>query len=320
MSFYFYNLLILLICINPSSCSSKINDYIIKNVVCGKDRKDVAVDLEYDKTKIFNIKDYNINQVRPNSNIKLIEKLTFHARALTPKIFQFLIVDKNSARFMPPLLDPEFKLKLLKEKTNENNIFNLDDIGFELTGLINEPFSFKLKEQKTKEDIYFFDGANFLYSDTLIMFDQLLTTKYIYGFGERNFEFNLDVGKYTTWPNDTTTTYKDKGTGGYNLMGHQPIGLHKTKNNKYLGFIFMNINAQDLIINTVDDKLKNKENSLFKYYMRHITIGGIINYFITFGDTPEEAILEIHKIIGRPALPPFWAFGWHQNIIDIIYL
>ena len=305
--------IILLICINPSSCSSKINDYIIKNIIYGKDRKDVAVDLEYDKTKIFNIKDYNINQVRPNSNIKLIEKLTFHARALTPKIFQFLIVDKNSARFMPPLLDPEFKLKLVKEKNNKNNIFNLDDIGFELTGLINEPFSFKLKEQKTKEDIYFFDGANFLYSDTLIMFDQLLTTKYIYGFGERNFEFNLDVGKYTTWPNDTTTTYKDKGTGGYNLMGHQPIGLHKTKNNKYLGFIFMNINAQDLIINTVDDKLKNKENSLFKYYMRHITIGGIINYFITFGDTPEEAILEIHKIIGRPALPPFWAFGWHQS-------
>ena len=48
--------------------------------------------------------------------------------------------------------------------------------------------------------------------------------------------------------------------------------------------------------------------------IRHITIGGIINYFITFDDTPEESILEIHKIIGRPALPPYWAFGWHQSI------
>ena len=65
------------------------------------------------------------------------------------------------------------------------------DMGFELNGLINEPFGFKLKDQKTKENIYYFDGGNFLYSDTLIMFDQLLTTKYIYGFGERNFEFNL---------------------------------------------------------------------------------------------------------------------------------
>ena len=311
--------LLLLLNINLFQCSNKINDYIIKNISYGKNRNDIAVDLEYDKTKIFNIKDYDIDKIQPNSNIKLIKNLKFHARALTPKIFQFLIVDKNNKRFMPPLIDSEFKLNLLKEKEKNTYLNNLDKIGFVLNGGINEPFGFKLKlkDSKTKknEEIYNFDGSNFLYSDTLIMFDQLLTTKYIYGFGERNFEFNLEIGKYTTWPNDTTTTYKDKGTGGYNLMGHQPIGLHKTKNNKYLGFIFMNINAQDLIINSTDTKeiYKNKENNEFKYFMRHITIGGIINYYITIGDTPEEALLEIHKIIGRPCLPPYWALGWHQS-------
>ena len=241
-----FTYIIILLYIYPSYSSNNINDYIIKNIVYGKNKNDVKVDLEYDNTQNFNIKNYNIDQIRPKSNIKLIDKLTFHARALTPKIFQFLIVDKNNQRFMPPLLDEEFKLNILNEKTknNDNNKFNLDNFGFEINGLINEPFSFKLKDKKTKEDIYIFDGANFLYTDTLIMFDQLLTTKYIYGFGERNFDFNLEIGKYTTWPNDTTTTYKDKGTGGYNLMGHQPIGLHKTKNNKYLGFIFMNINVK----------------------------------------------------------------------------
>ena len=311
--------LLLLLNINLFQCSNKINDYIIKNISYGKNRNDIAVDLEYDKTKIFNIKDYDIDKIQPNSNIKLIKNLKFHARALTPKIFQFLIVDKNNKRFMPPLIDSEFKLNLLKEKEKNTYLNNLDKIGFVLNGGINEPFGFKLKlkDSKTKknEEIYNFDGSNFLYSDTLIMFDQLLTTKYIYGFGERNFDFNLEIGKYTTWPNDTTTTYKDKGTGGYNLMGHQPIGLHKTKNNKYLGFIFMNINAQDLIINSTDTKeiYKNKENNEFKYFMRHITIGGIINYYITIGDTPEEALLEIHKIIGRPCLPPYWALGWHQS-------
>ena len=311
LSFY----IILFLCIYQSSCSNKINDYLVKNIIYGKNKNDIKVDLEYDESKIFNIKNYDISQIRPNSTIKLIKKLTFHARALSSKILQFLIVDKNAKRFMPPLIDTEFKLNLIKQKEkniNENK-FNLDNLGFELNGGITDPFSFKLRDPKTKEDIYYFDGKNFLYSDTLIMFDQLLTTKYIYGFGERNFEFNLDIGKYTTWPNDTTTTYKDKGIGGYNLMGHQPIGLHKTKNKKYLGFIFMNINAQDLIINTTDDKIKNNEDNNFKYYMRHMTIGGIINYFITFGDTPEEAISEIHRIIGRPVLPPFWAFGWHQS-------
>ena len=309
--------IMLILSISLSSCSNIINDYKIKNITYGKNKNNISVDLEFDETKIFNIKDYDIEQIRPNSNIKLIKNLRFHGRALTPKIFQFLIVDKNSKRFMPPLIDSEFKLNLLKEKEKNLNSINLDDIGFELNGNKNEPFGFKLKDKKTNEEMYNFDGINFLYSNTLIMFDQILTTKYIYGFGERNFDFNLDIGKYTTWPNDTTTTYRDKGTGGYNLMGHQPIGLHKTKNNKYLGFIFMNINAQDLIINSTDAKViyKNteKKEAQKKFFMRHITIGGIINYFITFGDTPEEALIQIHNIIGRPTLPPYWAFGWHQS-------
>ena len=64
---------------------------------------------------------------------------------------------------MPPLLDPEFKLNLLKGKENniDNNLFNLDSMGFELNGLINEPFGFKLKDQKKKENIYYFDEEIF---------------------------------------------------------------------------------------------------------------------------------------------------------------
>ena len=311
--------LLILLLVEPNFCCKKINDYLIKNIAYGKNKYDVAIDLQYNKNKKFKIKDYDIEKIRPNSKIKLIKNLTFYARALTPKILQFLIIDNTTSRFMPPLIDSEFKTNLIKERKKETKIgVNLDNFGFEFDEKKDTPFSFKLKDIKNGEYIYVFDGANFLYTDTLIMFDQLLTTKYIYGFGERNYDFNLDIGKYTTWPTDTTITYRDKGTGGYNLMGHQPIGLHRTKNGKYLGFIFMNINAQDLIINTSEDKFKKNNYYLdiiknnFKYYLRHITIGGIINYFITFGNTPEEAISEIHRIIGRPTLPPFWGFGWHQ--------
>ena len=315
-----YIFLVIFIIIHQSSCCKNKNDYIIKKISYGNNKDEVEIELQYDKNKVFNIKDYDIEGIRPNSKTKLIKNLKFYGRALTPKIFQFLIIDNNSSRFMPPLIDSNFKTNLIKErkKNGGKSEVNLDYFGFELDGQINKPFGFKLKDKKTHEYIYCFDGANFLYTDTLIMFDQLLTTKNIYGFGERNYDFNLDIGKYTTWPNDTTVTYRDKGTGGYNLMGHQPIGLHRTKNNKYLGLIFMNINAQDLIINTTENKFENNDNyndkikNNFEYYLRHITIGGIINYFITFGDTPEEAISEIHRIIGRPALPPFWAFGWHQ--------
>ena len=190
----------------------------------------------------------------------------------------------------------------------------LDDIGFTLSR-IKEPFYFNLKD-KFGHIYYHFDGSNFLYTDTLIIFDQLLTTKYIYGFGERNYNFNLDPGRYTIWGNDTTYTNRDQKDGGWNLMGHQPIGLHRTKSGKFLGLLFLNANCQDIVINTISEKRNNKYIDIninhFSHYLRHLTIGGIINYYLTLGETAEESILGLHTIYGHPTIPPFWGLGWHQ--------
>ena len=75
--------------------------------------------------------------------------------------------------------------------------------------------------------------------------------------------------------------------------------------------IFMNSNAQDVIIKILDNN-DNKENNNNKYNLEHRTIGGIINYYLVFGNSPEHAMLNIHKIIGRPTIPPYWGLGWHQ--------
>ena len=56
-----------------------------------------------------------------------------------------------------------------------------------------------------------------------------------------------------------------------NQYSHQPIELHKAKyDNLWLGFVFLNINAQDLSISS------DKNNT----YLSHKTIGGIIDYNI----------------------------------------
>ena len=108
--------LIKLFLFQTSSCCKNKNDYIIKEIKYDKHKENLKVELQYDKKKNFDIKDYDIDNIRPNSKISLIKDLTFYARALTPKIYQFLITDKNATRFMPPLIDPEFKINLLKEK------------------------------------------------------------------------------------------------------------------------------------------------------------------------------------------------------------
>ena len=294
------------------SLSKLNNNYIIQDIKYNKDKTSVSVKIKYDKSKQFSIYDYDLINIRKNSEITLIENLTFEFHIKCDKIFHFTIRDTDKQRSEPEYylnenMDSEF------EQCGKN--YNLDNIGFKISN-INEPFSFILYDKDTKEIYYAFDDINFLYTDTLISFQQLLTTKYIYGFGERNHNFNLDIGRYTIWGNDTTITYRDLKDGGWNLMGHQPIGLHRTKNNKYLGFIFLNANAQDVIIKNFDNKIARKYNNFnendFSYILRHVTVGGIINYYITLGNTAENAILNMHKIYGHPIIPPFWGLGWHQ--------
>ena len=303
---------IIILFLSLTKSSKYENDYIIESITYNERRTSVSVNIKYNKSPSeFSLAEYDLEKPRLKASIKLIESLIFEFSIKCDKIFQFTIRDSKNERS-----EPEYFLN--ENMENEFNTIgkklNLDDIGFTLAN-INEPFYFNLKD-KSGNIYYHFDGANFLYTDTLIIFDQLLTTGYIYGFGERNYDFNLDIGRYTIWGNDTTYTNRDRKDGGWNLMGHQPIGLHLTKYKKYLGLLFLNANCQDIVIDNINSKKNNKYQNLdinsFSHILRHITIGGIINYYITLGDTPEESILGLHSIYGHPTLPPFWGLGWHQ--------
>ena len=303
---------IIILFLSLTKSSKYENDYIIESITYNEHRTSVSVNIKYNKIPSeFSLAEYDLEKPRLKTSIRLIESLIFEFSIKCDKIFQFTIRDSKNERS-----EPEYFLN--ENMENEFNTIgkklNLDDIGFTLAN-INEPFYFNLKD-KSGNIYYHFDGANFLYTDTLIIFDQLLTTGYIYGFGERNYDFNLDIGRYTIWGNDTTYTNRDRKDGGWNLMGHQPIGLHLTKYKKYLGLLFLNANCQDVVIDNINSKKNNKYQNLdinsFSHILRHITIGGIINYYITLGDTPEESILGLHSIYGHPTLPPFWGLGWHQ--------
>ena len=256
----------------------------------------------YNESKLpFNPKEFICPQLINPQNIKLIKNITIKIQIEYEKYIHFKITDSNNTnRWSVPekeVLNPSYIFNRISNIKNTSS-------KFKIIFPEDNSLSFKILSLKN-EEIYSFSKDNFLYSDTLIQFESLLSSNDIYGFGEHYHNLKLEDGIYTIWPNDTGGIKKDDRKGGKNLMGHQPIGIHKTKyKNIFLGFVFINSNMQDLVIKTIS---KNQISLI------HKTIGGIIDYYIIYGESPDEINRSINFLLGIPTLPPFWSMGFHQS-------
>ena len=255
--------------------------------------------LLYESPNTFNPSEFSCSQLRNPNNIKLITNLSLSLSLEYDDMIHVRITDRNNIRWEPKnVLNPKYEPMLSSYHPKKS----LANFGFRL---YNNSFGFELYNTTTNQVYYTFSNNTFLYSDTLIIFESMLTSNDIYGFGERAHEFKLSDGVYTIWPNDTGGIHYDNGRGAKNGYGHQPIGLHKTQyDNIFLGFVFINTNMQDVVIKTIS---KDKAS------LKHITIGGIIDYYIIVGDSPDNVVKRIHFLLGVPILPPFWSLGWHHS-------
>ena len=255
----------------------------------------------------LNTTKFNSFQMRHPESLEsmLIKNININLQFEYENILHIKITDSNNPdRWQVPedIIDTKYNFNLhknIKSKPSLNSFFS-----FSLSNS-SDTFSFELKD-KNNITFYTFSNDTFLYTDRFINFESILTTNDIYGFGERGHELKLNDGIYTIWPNDTGGIQMDEGKGGKNGYSHQPVGLHRTKiENIWLGFIFLNSNNQDVVIKTL------REDGTTS--LQHKTIGGIIDYYIIITKSPIEAVQSIHKILGYPFLPPYWAVAYHQS-------
>ena len=254
---------------------------------------------------------FSCNQFRHPENIKLINQIDIDLSIEYEKFIHFKITDTNNKeRYEVPkeILSHKYLYNLSK---NYNTLtYNKSLYNFTIENNKNNNnnyFSFNITYNNTV--LYSFSKENFIFSETFISFGSKLTTNNIFGFGERFHDFNLGDGLYTIWPNDTGGIKKDDGKGGYNLMGHHPIAIHKTIiENRWLGFVFINSNNQDVLIQTYNNSNNESITNLI-----HKTTGGIIDYYIIIDTNPESLNSAINFLLGPPTLPPYWSMGYHQS-------
>jgi lysosomal alpha-glucosidase len=115
----------------------------------------------------------------------------------------------------------------------------------------------------------------------------------IYGLGERTHPLRLNTSNvaYTMFNLDNPSTFRQ------NLYGSHPFYM-EFRNGQFYGVFLLNSNAMDALL--TPDTLNFR------------VTGGVIDMYFFMGPTAESVIQQYQEIIGKPYMPPFWTFGWHQ--------
>ncbi len=46
--------------------------------------------------------------------------------------------------------------------------------------------------------------------------------------------------------------------------------------------------------------------------VRFSIVGGVLDFFVFMGPTPAAVLEQLTRVVGRPAMPPYWSLGFHQ--------
>ncbi|NWQ86908.1 MGA protein, partial [Burhinus bistriatus] len=134
----------------------------------------------------------------------------------------------------------------------------------------------------------------FTFSDMFIQISTRLASQYLYGFGEtEHTKFPRDMNWHTwgMFTRDQPPGYK------LNSYGFQPFYMGLEEDGNAHGVLLLNSNAMDVTFQPTPA-------------LTYRTTGGILDFYVVLGPTPELVVQEYTALVGRPVMPPYWALGF----------
>lgn len=135
-----------------------------------------------------------------------------------------------------------------------------------------------------------------------------LQSPHVYGFGENNhLTLKHNVSTRQLWGifgRDQATTWNTNanmyGTHPFYLVMEQKVDSDAASSGRMHGVLLLNSNAMDYSF--------GPEPSVTIH-----TIGGILDFFIFLGPSPEQVVQQYTWLVGRPMMPPYWSLGFQLS-------
>uniref|UniRef100_A0A674JS39 Maltase n=1 Tax=Terrapene triunguis TaxID=2587831 RepID=A0A674JS39_9SAUR len=198
-------------------------------------------------------------------------------------MLQFKIYDYNNKRYEVPV---PLNIPSSPTSTYENRLYEV--------AIQNNPFGIQIRRKSTGTIIWDSQVPGFTFSDMFIQISTRLPSQYIYGFGENEHTtFRRDMNWHTwgMFSKDQPPGYK------LNSYGVHPFYMGLENDGNAHGVLLLNSNAMDVTFQPTPA-------------LTYRTIGGILDFYMVLGPTPELVVQEYTALIGRPVLPPYWALGF----------
>lgn len=210
-----------------------------------------------------------------------VEHLAVDVRLEEKSRLHFKIYDPANKRYEVPIRTPDIQTK------SASLDYDVDFTDF--------PFGIVVTRKSTGTAVFNSSVGGMIFEDQFIQLSTLLPSLNLYGLGEHVEPLKLDVN----WTLATLFS-RDQGNpeGMTNLYGVHPFYLSLESDGNANGVLLLNSNAMDLVLQPTPA-------------LTYRTIGGVLDFYIFLGPSPDLVVQQYTAVIGRPFLPPYWGLGFH---------
>ncbi|KAM6168214.1 putative maltase-glucoamylase 2 [Erethizon dorsatum] len=159
------------------------------------------------------------------------------------------------------------------------------------------PFGVQVLRKSSGTVIWDSQLPGFTFNDMFLSISTRLPSQYIYGFGETEhtmFRRNMSWNTWGMFAHDTPPAYKK------NSYGVHPYYMALEEDGSAHGVLLMNSNGMDVTLQPTPA-------------LTYRTIGGVLDFYMVLGPTPELVTQQYTELIGRPTMIPYWALGFQLS-------